>query len=88
MDEVTVGRIVHYVMPDMQHRPAIVVRVWGPTCVNLQVITDGSNDGQQFAHGHVWRTSVLHDEDTKAVNTWHWPERTQPAQQDASVHPI
>lgn len=42
------GRIVHYVMghgPHKgEHRPAIVVKVWGPECVNLQVFTDGEND--------------------------------------------
>jgi hypothetical protein len=28
MDGLTEGRIVHYVMPNGEHRPAIVVRVW------------------------------------------------------------
>jgi hypothetical protein len=48
MDGLTEGRIVHYVMPDGEHRPAIVVKVWdhdGPTgTANLQVFTDGTND--------------------------------------------
>lgn len=50
MDGLTEGRIVHYVMPDGQHRPAIVVNVWrdliGPCegYINAQVFTDGSND--------------------------------------------
>ena len=53
------GRIVHFVMPDGQHRPAIVVRVWyvavsdGPEPIKappengvcqLQVFSDGTND--------------------------------------------
>ena len=39
------GRIVHYVMPNGRHLPAIVVNVWGESGVsNLQVITDGTND--------------------------------------------
>lgn len=51
MDGLTEGRMVHYVMPDGQHRPAAVVRVWDPAqvsyppgVVNLQVMLDGTND--------------------------------------------
>lgn len=48
----TEGRIVHFVMPNEQHRPAIVVRVWDRDHVNgcsqLQVFTDGSNDIDQW----------------------------------------
>lgn len=48
-------------------RPAIVVRVWGGACVNLQVFLDGTNDaaavkaltGQPAAPVCIlWRTSV------------------------------
>lgn len=28
MEGLTEGRIVHYVLPDGQHRPAIIVKVW------------------------------------------------------------
>jgi hypothetical protein len=31
MEGLTEGRIVHYVMPNGEHRPAIVVRVWRQT---------------------------------------------------------
>jgi len=54
----SIGRIVHYILPDGpskgEHRPAIIVRVWGePTevsSVQLQVFADGCgtpgyNDG-------------------------------------------
>lgn len=45
MEGLIEGRMVHYVMPNGQHRPAIIVKVWGETGLsNLQVITDGSND--------------------------------------------
>jgi hypothetical protein len=59
MEGLTEGRIVHFVMPNGQHRPAIVVRVWRVTqaegsalppengCSQLQVFTDGSNDVDQ-----------------------------------------
>lgn len=78
----TVGRIVHYVLPD-QHvrgtiRPAMIVRVWSATMVNLQVFTDGTNDrldaGSTVAP--VWRTSVSEDPEGKP-GTWHWPEREE-----------
>ncbi len=50
------GALVHYVMTNGEHRPAIVVRVWRNLdgthaglpllegLVNLQVFTDGAND--------------------------------------------
>jgi len=75
----SVGRIVHYVLPDGPsagaHRPAIIVRVWSAQCVQLQVFTDGSNDGPGYKSGLVWRTSVLLGLDE---NTWHWPEFVGP----------
>ena len=85
MEQATIGRIVHYVLPEGtrspgEHRPAIVVRVWpneypgaeDPDGVNLQVFTDDSNDALRPTE---WKTSIKHDEETQAVNTWHWPER-------------
>jgi hypothetical protein len=59
----TVGQIVHYVLEDGlnkgKHRPAIVVNDWhGSTRINLQVFTDGSNDGQLYKSGLYWATSV------------------------------
>lgn len=48
MEGLIEGRIVHFVMPNGQHRPAIVTQVWdrgGTTgTANLLVFTDGSND--------------------------------------------
>jgi hypothetical protein len=50
---ISIGRIVHYVLKDGQHRPAIVVGVWpnefpdnieNKTGLNLQVFLDGWND--------------------------------------------
>ena len=96
----SVGSIVHYVLPDGrsqgQHRPAIVVRDWTNAgtsypdgTVNLQVFTDGANDGFKDVHvfhlknderhefhttpDTLWRTSIHHSE-TKEPGTWHWPE--------------
>jgi hypothetical protein len=52
MEKVSVGRIVHYVLANGEHRPAIIVRVWPGEFgtaevtdgINVQIFTDGSND--------------------------------------------
>ena len=71
---VTVGRIVHYVMGSGEHRPAIIVCVWNQEAgtSNLQVFTDGSNDGKVNV---VWETSITRSNVPKPY-TWHWPEET------------
>ena len=82
----TIGRIVHYVQnkpagygEGVVHLPAIVTAVWGDTCVNLQVFTDGSNSetGPNSNPPSVkWITSALFDNsDAPPPYTWHWPER-------------
>jgi hypothetical protein len=44
MDGLIEGRIVHYVMPNGKHVPAVITAVWNENgLVNLQAITDGSN---------------------------------------------
>lgn len=80
MDGLTEGRIVHFVTAAGEHRPAIVVRVWRdlqeryPGYSNLQVFTDGSNDGDWGRPNVVWETSVAYSEEPKP-RTWHWIER-------------
>ena len=84
----SIGRIVHYVPEDGpskgQHRPALIVRVWGDPAnpepyVNLQVLLDGTNDGS-LAGNSVWRTSVQPDQSSEPQpRTWHWPEPVLPA---------
>ncbi|MEA2722608.1 MAG: hypothetical protein QOH59_379 [Gemmatimonadales bacterium] len=77
----SIGRQVHYVLPDGphagEHRPATIVRVWSGTMVNLQVLSDGSNDGQGYEHGLVWVTSVDYSDDPRP-RSWHWPEFVAP----------
>jgi hypothetical protein len=90
--KLTIGRIVHFVLPGTilpgnkqhragAHRPAIIVAI---NCegtqhetLQIQVFTDGSNDGigKDANRNLYWATSVRHDEDGKAPGTWHWPER-------------
>jgi len=73
----TVGRIVHYVLREGrntgEHRPAIIVRVWTDTTVQLQVFTDKTND--DMTDGVIWQTSVMLDDSSEKIGTWHWPER-------------
>lgn len=91
MDGLIEGRIVHYVMPNGEHRPAIVVRVWrvrdseGPEpitkapengCCQLQVFLD--SDGE-----HDWNDgpnnilwgSSVLYSENQEPRTWHWIER-------------
>ncbi len=88
MEGLTEGRIVHFVMPNGDHRPAIVVKVWSKENgnSNLQVFTDGNNDAHavvstnfaatsQVKAGLWWRTSVPFDEQDKVPGTWHWIEK-------------
>jgi hypothetical protein len=84
MAGLTEGRIVHYVLQDGSHRPAIVVRNWRTPggCCNLQVFLDGEDDfgaaglgGQEMEKGRAWRTSVLYSAKPQP-HTWHWPEKT------------
>lgn len=78
MNKPSVGRIVHYVLsesessPELKNNnatvlPAVIVRVWSETCVNLKV----SVDGHQV---DVWKTSVLFSEEPKP-GFWSWPPR-------------
>ena len=84
MEGLTEGRIVHYVMLNGQHRPAIVVKVWRnqdgtPTkdgYSNRQVFTDSDAEGK-YNDGCppvMWATSVPYSEEPRA-GTWHWIEK-------------
>jgi hypothetical protein len=86
MEQVSIGRTVHYVLPNMEHRPATVVRAWGQPqegsqhsgMCNLVVTLDSPNDqgmmGTQPDKDTIWKGSVYFSE-TPQPNTWHWPER-------------
>lgn len=74
----TEGRIVHFVMPNGQHRPAIIVQVWdhGSGMSNLQVFMDGNNDGFPLEQATQWAGSIFYDE-AAAPGTWHFIERVE-----------
>jgi len=81
------GRIVHYVLSNGHHRPAIVVRNWSNPAiagsngmVNLIVFADGTNDtgaisGSASAQGLFWATSAHYDPKGETHHTWHWIEK-------------
>lgn len=84
----SIGRIVHFVQSKpysqgLVHLPAVIVAVWGPECVNLQVFTDMGNSEYQHPEGTTapsgvkWITSVSQDETASKPRTWHWPEREE-----------
>ena len=85
MEGLTEGRIVHFVMPSGEHRPAIVVRVWNiDHCEgysNLCVFVDGLNDVKRSESDSskdipmtLWETSICYSEN-KEIGTWHWIEK-------------
>jgi hypothetical protein len=81
----TIGRTVHYTMPDGQIRPAVVVRAWDhepggsypPGVVNLQVLLDGSNDRISEKNAEFFS-----EEETKRGQAWrtsvHHSEESKP----------
>lgn len=83
----SIGRIVHFVMPDRTHRPATIVRCYeGEFYANLSVTLDGENDRNNLCtlaamppgitvSSHLWRGSVMADFTENQAGTWHWPER-------------
>ena len=72
-----IGDVVLYVLPDGRYpgeiRPALVVKVWSATQVNLQVFVDGTNDYPDYS-GSVWATSVPFDPEKTQLCSWHFPE--------------
>lgn len=82
----SIGRIVHFVQrkPEgygdaLVHLPAIIVAVWGESCVNLQVFTDGTNSDDSNMSPVKWVTSASYDgTDNPQPRTWHWPENVAP----------
>lgn len=82
LEGVAIGRIVHYVLSRGHHvghhRPALIVALGDNETVNLQVLTDGTNDfdfGYPGSGGLLWATSVPYDASGAQLGSWHWPER-------------
>lgn len=86
MEGLTEGRIVHYVMPSHEHRPAIVVKVWDRNgnmgTSNLTVFVDGSNDVKPEVNYDpknnetlLMRVTSATYSEKKEPFTWHWIEQ-------------
>ncbi len=77
--EPSIGRFVHYIMPIGRNpgacRPGIIVNIFDQKSnrLQLQVFTDGSNDGAEYAEGCVWVPSVALDALGKEAGSWHDP---------------
>lgn len=59
----TIGRIVHYNAEDGEVYPAIILKVWNPTCVNLEVFGPAPCK---------YPTSVMQGDE---MSSWQWPPR-------------
>lgn len=71
----TVGRIVHFYDPanaDGEPRAAVIVAVWGPSCVNLRVLGAARRVDEPDAHTV---TSVILSDDPADGVRWCWPPR-------------
>lgn len=76
---VSLGRVLHYVMPDGTCRVMELARIWGPEMVNGVVTLDGENDTRAYTGTrpisgyHMWVSSVHQNENERIADTWHWP---------------
>lgn len=74
------GLMVHFYLTKGrckgQRRAAVVVRVWDKAkgIVNLRVLNDGLNDGNEYASGTSWETSVKYSAKHEP-GTWDFLER-------------
>lgn len=76
MDGLTEGRIVHFVMPDNEHRPAIVNKVWSKESgiATMTVFLD-VNDKEWSATTAVKTETSVNYSETHEPRTWHWIEK-------------
>lgn len=97
LDEVSVGRILHFVIPSGKCRPAITVEDWQgngqPGLCNLVVFPDGSNDGKYGVDDHTHQTTGSKSIDPRIFGDGVIAERTGSANLpllvgwETSVHP-
>lgn len=70
-----VGSVVEYVDPVGKPNNALVTAVWGPTCINVVLMSD--NDAETDTYGRQIKrfTSVCHKGLSPAHgNYWKWPD--------------
>jgi|WetSurMetagenome_2_1015567.scaffolds.fasta_scaffold46191_4 hypothetical protein len=76
MQEVSVGRIVRYVLPNGEERPAIVTRVVEGSTVGLHLFLDSGDAPFEPIDDVTGQAGVVRYSAESKVNTWHWPART------------
>jgi len=78
MQGVTEGKMVHVVLENGEHRPAVIVKVWSEEtgCSNLQMFTDSPPEANlnDCLPQVKWLTSFVYSEEP-ILNTWHWMEK-------------
>jgi len=72
------GRIVHYVMPNGEHRAAIVTKVSdkeaGIVCLHVFVMFAEAVQGWQSTSPNAGNAISVDYSETPETDTWHWPE--------------
>lgn len=68
MKGLAVGRIVHYVDSEGEHKAAIVTAVHDEQSVNLQVFGQTEDP---------FPKCILYSESGVLPRSWHWPERAE-----------
>ena len=77
MEGLTEGRIVHYIMSDGRHRPAIVVNVMDKVSgsVELQVFLSKTDYPYEDSKTITAYASYGPDPETSLLGSWHWIEK-------------
>lgn len=68
----SVGRCVHYIMPNGAQRAAVVIKVNEDFDVDIRVFTH-PDDGLHYSSGLYFVPKVSYG---NSVGQWHWPEKT------------
>lgn len=89
-----IGTIVHYKVAENVIRPAMVLQIHSPDCVQLQVFVDGKNDltlggvgpnAEECAAGLMWRTSVVRGD---GIGKWEYHIMSNEVQpEDGAIKP-
>lgn len=82
METPSIGRIVHFLQNGVHH-PALILKVWSPTCVTLRVFPNGSDsialgalDKDDRAHSVTYAGPCSECGAIPRDWSWHWPERS------------
>lgn len=73
--ELKVGSVVEYMDPVGKPSNALVTAVWGPTCINVVVMSDNEAETDTYGRQIKRFTSVSHKSATPVHgNYWKWPD--------------